>query len=196
MAGIPPVHDKLKNKGAKDRVYGGKSGEMGIDPSAHVPGFANEAERRRYENGYEEEEGPKSPNDKSWYPASAKKGDMAAAPVVSKLRIRKKPISGSGSVTYPKPHDPEPQAGPVKGTRWTGDQALPGAQPNNNDASGKNKDMGSADAKQPKRTPPKSPIPPYKRPSPGGNKEPIPNPKKRGGKNKLTGLATYASQIK
>lgn len=122
---------------------------------------------------------------------------MAAAPVVAKLKAARR-IPGSGHVDYPKPKDPEPQPPPVDGGKHippgdrTPDQAQRGAQPNNDDTSGKNKDMG---AKKPKRTPPKAPIPPYKRPSPGGSKIPAPNPKKKGPPLK-TGLATYASQIR
>lgn len=122
---------------------------------------------------------------------------MARTPVVARLKKF-------------KPHDPEPQAPPIDGgsrippsdrtpaqSKRQGrstDQAAAGTQPNNNDTSGKNKDVpgyydqgesGSRNPREGTNLPgsPKNPVPVPK----------IPAPKKR---KISTGLARYASQIK
>jgi len=132
--------------------------------------------------------------------------------IADKLKGRKAPIPGSGHVKYPPAHDPEPQepiAKPRQGVGRGGtslDQAQKGAQPNNDDTSGKNKDEpGYYDqAESGSRNPragtdrPGSPsnpvdVPRMKTPKIPAPKIPAPPKKKSVLK---TGLARYGTQIR
>jgi len=125
--------------------------------------------------------------------------------IAGKLKGRKAPIPGSGHVKYPPAHDPEPQEPIAKPRQGVGrnplDQAQKGAQPNNDDTKGKNKDVpGYYDqAESGSRNPragtdrPGSPSNPVDVPRMKTPKIPAPPKKKSVLK---TGLARYGTQIR